>query len=157
MELVIPAAASVAFPTGTHIDVARLGDAGVTVTGATGVTVNATPGQQLREVLERHVHSLRRRHVARGGRPVVMRCKAGMLGGRMKAGALFSWGINQFGEVGNGTTTNVPSPELLGSCSNQKRRRIVYVGAKQFSAVGRRHTGKQICTHGGYGQHMDLC
>jgi alpha-tubulin suppressor-like RCC1 family protein len=44
-----------------------------------------------------------------------MRCKAGMLGGRMKAGALFSWGINQFGEVGNGTTTNVPSPELLGS------------------------------------------
>lgn len=48
MQLVIPAAASVAFPTGTHVDVARLGDAGVTVTGATGVTINATPGQKLR-------------------------------------------------------------------------------------------------------------
>jgi hypothetical protein len=48
INVVIPANASVAFPTGTHIDVARLGDAGVTVTGATGVTVNATPGQKLR-------------------------------------------------------------------------------------------------------------
>jgi hypothetical protein len=48
MELVIPANASVAFATGTHVDVARLGDAGVTVTGATGVTVNATPGHKLR-------------------------------------------------------------------------------------------------------------
>lgn len=44
-----------------------------------------------------------------------MRCKAGMLGGRLTSGALFSWGINQFGQVGNGTTTNVPSPEVLGS------------------------------------------
>ena len=49
MNVIIPAAASVAFPTGTHIDVARLGAAGVTVTGATGVTVNATPGQKLRD------------------------------------------------------------------------------------------------------------
>ena len=48
MNLIIPANASVAFPTGTHVDVARIGDAGVTVTGATGVTVNATPGQKLR-------------------------------------------------------------------------------------------------------------
>jgi hypothetical protein len=48
MNIVIPANASVNFPTGTHVDVARLGDAGVTVTGATGVTVNATPGQKLR-------------------------------------------------------------------------------------------------------------
>jgi hypothetical protein len=48
MNLVIPANSSVAFPTGTHVDVARLGDAGVTVTGASGVTVNATPGQKLR-------------------------------------------------------------------------------------------------------------
>jgi hypothetical protein len=48
ISVVIPANSSVAFPTGTHIDVARLGDAGVTVTGATGVTVNATPGQKLR-------------------------------------------------------------------------------------------------------------
>jgi hypothetical protein len=48
INVVIPAAASVAFATGTHIDIARLGDAGVTVTGATGVTVNATPGRKLR-------------------------------------------------------------------------------------------------------------
>jgi hypothetical protein len=48
VSVVIPANSSVAFPTGTHIDMARLGDAGVTVTGATGVTVNATPGQKLR-------------------------------------------------------------------------------------------------------------
>lgn len=48
INVVIPAAASVAFATGTHIDIARLGDAGVTVTGATGVTVNATPGSKLR-------------------------------------------------------------------------------------------------------------
>ena len=48
INVVIPAAASVAFATGTHVDLARTGDAGVTVTGATGVTVNATPGQKLR-------------------------------------------------------------------------------------------------------------
>jgi hypothetical protein len=48
LQLVIPAAASVAFPTGTHVDIARLGDAAVSVTGATGVTVNATPGASLR-------------------------------------------------------------------------------------------------------------
>ena len=48
INVVIPAAASVAFATGTHIDLARIGDAAVTVTGATGVTVNATPGQKLR-------------------------------------------------------------------------------------------------------------
>jgi hypothetical protein len=38
----------VAFPTGTHVDIARIGDAPVSVTGATGVTVNATPGAALR-------------------------------------------------------------------------------------------------------------
>ena len=48
INVVIPAASSVAFATGTHIDIARIGDASVTVTGATGVTVNATPGQKLR-------------------------------------------------------------------------------------------------------------
>ena len=48
LTVTIPNSSSVAFPTGTHVDVARLGDAGVTVTGATGVTVNATPGQNLR-------------------------------------------------------------------------------------------------------------
>ena len=46
--ITIPPASSVAFPTGTHVDVARLGTGTVTVTGATGVTVRATPGQKLR-------------------------------------------------------------------------------------------------------------
>lgn len=48
VNVVIPAAASVAFATGTHIDIARLNSGTVTVTGATGVTVNATPGAKLR-------------------------------------------------------------------------------------------------------------
>lgn len=48
LVVTIPAAASVAFPTGTHIDLARLGVATVSVTGAAGVTVNATPGAKLR-------------------------------------------------------------------------------------------------------------
>jgi hypothetical protein len=47
-SLIIPPASSVAFPTGTHIDVARLGNGAVTVTGGAGVTINATPGQKLR-------------------------------------------------------------------------------------------------------------
>jgi hypothetical protein len=49
ITVTIPPASSVAFPAGTHVDIARLGAAGVTVTGATGVTVNATPGQALRD------------------------------------------------------------------------------------------------------------
>jgi len=48
LRLTIPANSSVAFATGTHVDVARLGDAAVTVTGATGVTVNANPAPNLR-------------------------------------------------------------------------------------------------------------
>jgi hypothetical protein len=48
ITVTIPADASVAFPTGTHVDVARLGVATVSITGATGVTVNATPGSNLR-------------------------------------------------------------------------------------------------------------
>ena len=48
LRLTVPPASSVAFPTGTHIDIARLGVATVLVTGATGVTVNGTPGQNLR-------------------------------------------------------------------------------------------------------------
>jgi hypothetical protein len=48
ITVTIPLASSVAFPTGTHVDVARLGVAAVRVTGATGVTVNATPGSNLR-------------------------------------------------------------------------------------------------------------
>lgn len=48
LRLTIPASSSVAFATGTHVDVARLGDAAVTVTGATGVTVNANPAPNLR-------------------------------------------------------------------------------------------------------------
>jgi hypothetical protein len=49
MDLIIPAAADVAFATGTHVDIARLGTGVVYVTGATGVTVNATPGNKLRD------------------------------------------------------------------------------------------------------------
>jgi hypothetical protein len=48
ITVTIPPASSVAFPSGTHVDVARLGVAAVRVTGATGVTVNATPGSNLR-------------------------------------------------------------------------------------------------------------
>ena len=48
VSVIIPAASSVAFPTGTHVDIVRLNTGTVTVTGATGVTVNATPGQNLR-------------------------------------------------------------------------------------------------------------
>ena len=46
--LTIPTAASVALPVGTHIDFARLGDASVSIVGASGVTVNGTPGTFLR-------------------------------------------------------------------------------------------------------------
>jgi 2-keto-4-pentenoate hydratase len=46
---VIQAASSVAFATGTHIDIVRLNTGTVAVTGATGVTVNATPGNKLRD------------------------------------------------------------------------------------------------------------
>jgi hypothetical protein len=48
IEVIVPTNASVAFPTGTHVDLARTGDASVSVTGATGVTIHATPGQSLR-------------------------------------------------------------------------------------------------------------
>jgi hypothetical protein len=44
----VPANASVAFPVGTHIDIARLGVGAVTVDGDAGVTVNSTPGRRLR-------------------------------------------------------------------------------------------------------------
>lgn len=46
--LTLPPASSVAFATGTHVDVARLGTGPVLITGATGVTVNSTPGSSLR-------------------------------------------------------------------------------------------------------------
>jgi len=46
--LTVPAYSSVAIPTGTHVDIARLTSQTVTVTGAAGVTVNATPGASLR-------------------------------------------------------------------------------------------------------------
>jgi hypothetical protein len=49
LTVTIPAESSVAFPTGTHIDIARLGEAAVRITGAAGVTVNATPGSNLRD------------------------------------------------------------------------------------------------------------
>jgi hypothetical protein len=48
LSVTIPISSSVAFPTGTHVDIARLGQAAVAITGASGVTVNATPGSNLR-------------------------------------------------------------------------------------------------------------
>lgn len=48
INVVIPAAGSVPFATGVNVDLARLGDAGVSITGATGVTVRGTPGLKLR-------------------------------------------------------------------------------------------------------------
>ena len=49
LTVTIPNSSSVAFATGTHVDVARLGVAAVRVTGASGVTINATPGNNLRD------------------------------------------------------------------------------------------------------------
>lgn len=49
LVLTIPATSSVNMAVGTHVDLARLGVAAVSVTGATGVTVNATPGNKLRD------------------------------------------------------------------------------------------------------------
>jgi len=46
--LTVPVNSSVAFPVGTHIDIARLGAGAVTVDGDAGVAVNATPGRRLR-------------------------------------------------------------------------------------------------------------
>lgn len=48
LMLTVPATGSAALPIGTHVDLARLGAATVTVTGASGVTINATPGKKLR-------------------------------------------------------------------------------------------------------------
>lgn len=48
ITITVPAGSSAAFPVGTHIDIARLGAAGVTVVGAIGVSVNGTPGLKLR-------------------------------------------------------------------------------------------------------------
>jgi hypothetical protein len=50
VNVVIPAIATVSWPTGTHVDLLRLGTGPVAVTGATGVTVNATPGASLRAI-----------------------------------------------------------------------------------------------------------
>jgi hypothetical protein len=50
VNVVVPAIASVAFPTGVHVDLLRLGTGPVSVTGATGVNVNATPGTTLRDI-----------------------------------------------------------------------------------------------------------
>jgi hypothetical protein len=49
VEVVVPASADVDFPTGTHVDIARLGTGAVHVTGATGVVINGTPGTKLRD------------------------------------------------------------------------------------------------------------
>jgi hypothetical protein len=47
-QVVIPTVASASWPTGTHVDVVRLGTGAVSVTGAAGVTVNGTPSTDLR-------------------------------------------------------------------------------------------------------------
>jgi hypothetical protein len=49
VNVIVPPAADVAFPTGTHVDIARIGAGIVQVTGATGVVVNGTPGTKLRD------------------------------------------------------------------------------------------------------------
>jgi hypothetical protein len=49
VEVIVPASADVGFPTGTHVDIVRLGTGAVLVTGATGVIVNGTPGTKLRD------------------------------------------------------------------------------------------------------------
>ena len=48
IAVTIPATGAVAFPVGTHVDIARVGAASVRITGATGVTLQATPGSTLR-------------------------------------------------------------------------------------------------------------
>ena len=48
VTLTIPPNASVAFPVGATMDVARLGAGAVVIAGGAGVTVNATPGLSLR-------------------------------------------------------------------------------------------------------------
>jgi hypothetical protein len=44
----IPANTSVAFPTGTQINILQIGAGQTTIAGTSGVTVNATPGLKLR-------------------------------------------------------------------------------------------------------------
>jgi hypothetical protein len=48
LTVTIPATGAVAIPVGSHVDVARIGVASVSITGASGVAVNATPGNNLR-------------------------------------------------------------------------------------------------------------
>ena len=48
ITLTVPANSTVAYPTGTHIDIAQIGAGQVTVTQAGGVTVNATPTKKIR-------------------------------------------------------------------------------------------------------------
>jgi hypothetical protein len=48
ITLTVPTNASVAYPTGTQINLLQTGAGQVTVAGAGGVTVNATPGLKLR-------------------------------------------------------------------------------------------------------------
>jgi hypothetical protein len=48
ITLTVPLNSSVAYPTGTQINLLQTGAGQVTVAGAGGVTVNATPGLKLR-------------------------------------------------------------------------------------------------------------
>lgn len=49
VTITIPAGGSVAFPVGTHIDIARIGVGAVVIAGASGVTVNGALGLKLRD------------------------------------------------------------------------------------------------------------
>jgi hypothetical protein len=46
-SLTVPTNATVAFPTGTHIDLIQSGAGQVTIAAAVGVTINAAPGLKL--------------------------------------------------------------------------------------------------------------
>ena len=47
LTVTVPPASSVAFATGTCVDIARIGVAAVSITGATGVTINSPLGQSI--------------------------------------------------------------------------------------------------------------
>lgn len=48
--ITIPSSSAVLWEAGAHIDIVRIGSAGVRVAGSTGVSVFATPGPSLRDV-----------------------------------------------------------------------------------------------------------
>ena len=70
ITLTVPANSTVAYPTGTQIDLAQIGAGQVTVTQAGGVTVNATPTKKIRaQYGAATLDQIRRRHLAPRRRP----------------------------------------------------------------------------------------